>query len=571
MSVKWETPFKSSSPVLSSSQTIALLSSLVLEHAPCGILVYDESGQCVLANPAIAAAIGATIEQVKAQNFRNLESWKKSGLLELAESVLATGNPSAKVVQLISSFGKQVCLDCRFVPFQAEKKRFLTLIANDVSEKERLQAAVLTAEKKTSRDLRKLVKIRTRRVRNKAQCLQISNEKLNLAIKDLSKSNQELLQSQKLEAIGILAGGVAHDFNNSLMVIQCNASLLKHSNNQARDCPERLGEIESACIKAAELTRQLLIFSSKQEMREEIVDLNSLLRKLLKMLSRLIGENIKLKMLLCPQSAAFKGDPFQAEQVVVNLIINSRDAMPEGGNILIKTEIVQISAADCTRCRIPTPGEYIILTVSDTGCGIPEELIDRVFEPFFTTKPEGKGTGLGLPVVYGIVNRHNGVINVKSQVGQGTAFQIFLPAVPMISGNSLKKDPEKIEQGKGERILLIEDDPDILKMFSMLLTLNGYQVKTATSLKEAEVIFKNEFGDFRLLVLDMMLPDGNGLALAKRCKYQNPRLKVIFISGYFDQEKIRLEEIKAKGFRFISKPCEVEKMLKTIKEELQPR
>ncbi|MDD2716658.1 MAG: response regulator [Candidatus Wallbacteria bacterium] len=399
----------------------------------------------------------------------------------------------------------------------------------------------------------------------------VTDESQITTLEEEKKSlRNQLFQSQKLEAIGTLAGGVAHDFNNSLMVIQCNASLLKHSKNPARDLPEYLGEIESACFKAAELTRQLLIFSRNHPMREEAVDLNSMLRNLLKMLSRLIGENIKLKMLLCQHAVAFKGDRFQIEQAILNLIVNARDAMPDGGNLLIQTEKVQFSIADSLRNGLPVPGEYGILTVSDTGAGIPEEIIDRIFDPFFSTKTEGKGTGLGLSVVYGIVVKHKGYIRVKSQMGSGTTFKMFLPLVKPDSIKTRKKIQGKIKPGNGERILLIEDDQNILKVFSKLLNLNGYQVKTASSLTEAEALFQNEFSDFKLLISDMILGDGNGLEMAKRFTEQNHDLKVIFISGYFDQKKIKLKEIKDRGFWFIQKPCDTEILLKTVKEALEP-
>jgi two-component system cell cycle sensor histidine kinase/response regulator CckA len=347
------------------------------------------------------------------------------------------------------------------------------------------------------------------------------------------KLEEQLRQAQKMEAIGQLAGGVAHDFNNLLAVIQGNAELAlmtgPHLDDRTR---EFLKQITEASGRAANLTRQLLAFGRKHNMRLEPLNLKNLISNLAKMLKRIIGEDVHLDC-HCDGQPFIRADTGMIEQVILNLVVNSRDAMPQGGRVQITAKIITIDEGAVPPHPAARAGEFVSLKVSDTGTGIAPEHLRHIFEPFFTTKEVGKGTGLGLATVYGIVKQHQGWVDVASQVGEGTTFEIFLPsiqssvvAIPAIS-------PELIPCGGTEKILLVEDDDAVRLMTRRTLESFGYQVLEAASGRKALEIWQTGKLEIDLLLTDIVMPDGlTGRRLAELLREQTPGLKVIFVSGY---------------------------------------
>jgi PAS domain S-box-containing protein len=382
---------------------------------------------------------------------------------------------------------------------------------------------------------------------------------------------EQLLQAQKMEAIGRFAGGIAHDFNNMLTAIIGYSQLLLATSPKNDPAHADLEEIKKAADHAAALTRKLLAFSRKQTLQPQIVNLNTLVSDIEKMLHRIIGEDIELVTILEPRLSAIQVDPGQVEQVLMNLVVNARDAMSEGGTITLKTENVTIDEEYVKVEPEARAGKFACLSVQDTGTGMDEETLRHIFEPFFTTKEAGKGTGLGLSTVYGIVKQHNGWLNVYSEPGQGSVFKIYLPVFSIEEGEETKEEKVSLSaelKGKGERILLVEDEEGVRKFAERVLKKNGYTVFPAGSVNEALDIFKQEKGKFHLVFTDIVLKDKPGRELVEQLLLAKPELKVIFTSGYLD-EKMQLSIIQGKEFKFIQKPYQITDLLRVLKETIR--
>ena len=381
----------------------------------------------------------------------------------------------------------------------------------------------------------------------------------------------QLLQAQKMEAIGTLTGGVAHDFNNLLTAIQgcTDMALLRIE----PDTPVYydLNEVRNASERAAELTRQLLLFSRKHPSNIVPMNLNQTIDDLLKMLHRLIGEDVGIHTALEPDLWTVKADKGSIEQVLMNLSVNARDAMSGGGRLTIKTMNVHLDDAYCRSIPESRPGKFVRLTVSDTGHGMDKDTIEHIFEPFFSTKGPGRGTGLGLSVVYGIVKQHEGWINVKSILKSGTTFEVMLPAVDEVPEAQRKRKVSVNDlRGKGEKILLVEDAEGVREFAKMALTEHGYQVVPAFTTKEAIERFKEEKGVFDLLFSDVVLPDISGLDLIEELHHQNKKMKILLTSGYTDQ-KSQWPLIQERGYQFLQKPYTLEQLLQSIRNVLEGR
>ncbi|OPX36511.1 MAG: hypothetical protein B1H11_07335 [Desulfobacteraceae bacterium 4484_190.1] len=392
--------------------------------------------------------------------------------------------------------------------------------------------------------------------------------------KDVSKIKEteaQLRQAQKMEAVGQLAGGVAHDFNNLLTVIRGYAELALLSVPKDEGLYQNLNEIRKAGERAANLTRQLLLFSRRQLMEMTPLDLNRVIQGLSEMLGRLIGEDISLSTALGPEPCTVKGDPGSMEQVIMNLVVNARDAMPDGGKIFVRTENVAVDEEYCKTHRYARPGDFICLSVQDTGVGLDQSIIDRIFEPFFTTKGHGKGTGMGLSVVYGIVKHHQGWINVESSPGKGATFKVYLPALS-VKTEEVQESPVPLKElrGRGERILLVEDDKSVRELTEEMLSKNGYIVFAAANAREAMDIFEKEGGDFDLIFCDVVLPDERGPRLADRFLKVKPGIGILFGSGY-NGDKSDWRAIREGGYLFLQKPFSLPDLLKGVRETLKKR
>jgi PAS domain S-box-containing protein len=371
---------------------------------------------------------------------------------------------------------------------------------------------------------------------------------------------KQLNQSRKMETVGLLAGGVAHDFNNILQTILGYSEQLLQNTPDTDERHRDLLEIQRSGERAATLTRQLLAFSRKQILMPRIHDLNGIITNLGRMLIRLIGEDMELRLELTPKLNRIKVDAGQIEQVLMNLAVNARDAMPKGGQLVIRTRSIVLQAEDLLRHPEGRPGNFVCMDVTDNGCGMSKEVQARVFEPFFTTKPQGKGTGLGLATVHGIIKQHDGWTTISSAVGLGTTFKIYLPAVADPEEVPAPAPAEPAPTGRNERILVIEDEPHVRRLVQLFLSKAGYCVTAVGTCVEAQTVYGNLFD---LVLSDVVLPDGNGLEMARHFEHQRPDLRCVLISGYADIHE-RWPEIEKHGWVFLHKPFSRTDLLRAV-------
>ena len=387
------------------------------------------------------------------------------------------------------------------------------------------------------------------------------------ALMDMTETQrlqEQLVQAQKMEAIGRLAGGVAHDFNNLLTGILVSSHLLEDPHTLTKDQLLEVTEIRKAAERASALTRQLLAFSRKQVMALTRLDLNETVRGVCAMLERTLGADIQLKLALADPPGTVRADAGQVEQILLNLAVNARDAMPAGGTLTLATARVDI-AAD-TAADI-TPGPYVALRVIDSGAGMDAATIGRIFEPFFTTKEVGRGTGLGLSTVYGIVRQHGGHIDVQSQPGRGTTFTIHLPRVDGRAEAPARGEPPTTKRGGPERILLVEDDPGVQATIHRMLTRLGYQVLAATTAEDAWAAIQKHGRGIELIVSDVQLAEGNGPALVARIRDAGFDTPVVFLSGYAEEAVLPDGRLPDRS-SFLAKPFTPATLAQRIRQAL---
>jgi PAS domain S-box-containing protein len=438
----------------------------------------------------------------------------------LKEKLLDIYNTNKKIIQntrMTNSTGKKISMEMNIVPLYHEQNRikgFLCII-QDVSEKEYLE--------------------------------------------------KQLKQSQKMEAIGRLAGGIAHDFNNILTIILGNSDLISKSFDDKTRIKNGIENIRSSAMRAASLTHQLLAFSRKEMIQPKVLEVNNIINDINKLLNRLIGEDINIEIDLEPELYKIKADKSQIDQIILNLVVNSRDAMQEGGTIKIKSYNQLIDENNITLYPESYPGKFICLSIEDNGCGMDKDIISEIFEPFFTTKETGKGTGLGLSVVYGIVKQNHGWIDLISEVNKGSIFSIFFPAIQEKNTDKDQIESLKIDlNSKNRNLLLIEDETEVRMFVTEFLEVNGYNVYPANGKKEALELFESNEGNFDLVFSDVVLGDGNGIEIIEHLKSINPGLPVLLTSGYAD-EKSKWSIIKEKGYHFIQKPYKINDLIFALK------
>jgi two-component system cell cycle sensor histidine kinase/response regulator CckA len=376
----------------------------------------------------------------------------------------------------------------------------------------------------------------------------------------------KLRQSQKLEGIGQLAGGVAHDFNNLLTVILGHCELMTRVLDPRDPLASNVEEIRKCGDRAAVLTRQLLAFSRRQVLQVKVLDLNALVTGLNKMLQRLIGETVDLQLALAPALSSIKADPGQIEQVIMNLVVNARDAMHDGGKLTIETSDVVLDAEYAAHHVAVSPGAHVLLAVTDSGCGMDSATANRIFEPFFTTKPAGKGTGLGLSTVYGIVKQSGGSIWCYSELGQGTTFKIYFPVVAEQAVTVRPEKPSPVAGGT-ETVLVAEDDASVRSLIEQILAADGYSVIAAANGAEALVEYKSRGADIDLVITDLVMPDMGGKELEKRLIEIQPDVKMLFMSGYAGDAATRHGMID-EGTNFMQKPFSRDALSRKVRELL---
>ena len=385
-------------------------------------------------------------------------------------------------------------------------------------------------------------------------------------VTERKKLEEQFRQSQKMEAVGQLAGGVAHDFNNILTVISGHTHLLLMDGNLDGQTKESLNQISASATRAANLTRQLLAFSRKQMMQPRPLNLNTTIENLTQMLRRIIGEDISLQYTAGAGLPFIEGDSGMIEQVLMNLVVNARDAMPGGGKLFVETQTVSFDATAVAGRANARAGKFVCLSVRDTGSGIAPEILSHIFEPFFTTKEVGKGSGLGLATVYGIVNQHKGWIEVESQVGIETVFKIFFPAISAPVAKDETK-PGRVEiPGGNETILLVEDESGVRKLARRILEQQGYNIVEAESGRAALNLWHDCAAKVDLLLTDLVMPDGvSGKELAEQLHREKPRLKIIYTSGY-STDTFETDYFTREKRNFLQKPYDANSLRKAVRE-----
>jgi PAS domain S-box-containing protein len=611
----------------------------IIEHSPTGIITYTAAGETVTANAAAASIVGATVEQLQANNFRQLESWRNSGLLAAAECALEVKERQVIEAHFTTTFGKEVWLTCRFEPFLYEGSSHLLMMLSDVMEERRaeeqlrLQSSALEAAANaivitdtqgvvlwanpafttfTGYELSEVVGQNPRLLKsgrhdeafyqnlwetirggrvwrgemiNRRKDGSDYQEEMTItpvknqwgevthfiAVKqDITQRRaleEQFRQAQKMDAFGQLAGGVAHDFNNILAVIMMQADLLQVDASKGDTAGMAL-EIGQAAKRGADLTRQLLLFSRRQTLNTHPLDLNDTVTNLTKMLRRIVGEHIEMGIETAGSPLWVNADSGMLDQVLMNLVVNARDAMPGGGRLRIETAAAHLDAEAAQRFgQEGRPGPFACLSVKDEGCGIKREYLDRIFEPFFTTKEVGKGTGLGLATVFGIVRQHQGWIGVSSEVGKGSTFRVFLPRLnngdDPVSADASSQTPH----AKRETVLIVEDEKPLRSLMSNALTRLGYRVLEAASCVEALEIWRGAGNDVELLITDLVMPgELNGKELARQFCRERPGLKVIYTSGY--STDVTGTDLKlTEGINFLSKPFTLQHLAEILRRQ----
>ena len=462
-------------------------SQAIIRDASLGVLIYDaESGQCVSANEMACRITGLTESQMLAQRFRDIASWRQSGMLACAENALSERRTMRCEARITTSGGRNVVIGCEFLTIMRRGRPHLVLMMADLTEQRGLE--------------------------------------------------EQLRVAQRMEAVGQLAGGIAHDFNNLLTVISTYSTLLLADTPEGDPRREDLEEIVSAASRAATLTRQLLAFGRRQLLDPRLLDLTAVVRSLEKMLRRVLSAEIQLEITADDSVGNTYGDASQLEQVVMNLVVNARDAMPDGGTIRIDVRNVDVVPTESELAippeRAGQPVQMVRLSVADTGVEMSPETLAHIFEPFFTTKSPGRGSGLGLSTTYGIVKQSGGFIRVRSAVGAGSTFEVYLPRVTSGAGTAVADQPPTSDATGSGEVLVVEDDEQVRRIVVTALRDRGYSVLEAGDGEAAIALTASRDRPPDLVVTDLIMPRVNGRQLATKLRERWPNLRVLFTSAY---------------------------------------
>ena len=497
----------------------------LFESSQDGIVIADAATRRITdVNPTLAALLGVPPDALVGRKLEETCLFKKSDAGPLVLRDLRSGETAHyDDFAMVTCRGERVRVEVLGSSYTEDGKELLQLNIRDVTERRRADEA-------------------------------------------LRRSEEQLGQSQKMQAIGRIAGGVAHDFNNMLTAIlgYCELGLSSHA-------PETLlrsiEQIQKAAERASNLTRQLLAFGHKQTVQPRPMDLNQAIVGMNEMLRQLLRENIELEMRLDPAAGVILADPGQIEQMLVNLVINARDAMPEGGRLEVATSPVELAETMGLGLIPVPPGRYVLLEVSDSGVGISPEVMSRIFEPFFTTKPKGMGTGLGLATLYNIVRQAGGTVAVESEPGLGTAFRIFLPRAEGEVAAVPEEERRRDTSAHGETVLLAEDEPAVRSLVRQVLEAAGYSVLEASSGEEALGMAEKHGGRIELLLTDVVMPNMNGRELAQALRTRRGETRVLYMSGHTEDMVVKKEVVET-GSNFLAKPFGPEDLLRKVREAL---
>jgi PAS domain S-box-containing protein len=489
----------------------------IISDAPVGILVFKASGQCVLANEAAARTINATVSQLLNQNFRQLESWRNSGMLKMAEKTLATGSPQQCEPHFISTFGKEVWLVCQFSPFVRGDEPHLLLLFSDITEKQKLET--------------------------------------------------QFLRSQRMESIGTLAGGITHDLNNVLTPLLIAVQVLKEKITDD-DGQQLLRVLETNVQRGASLVKQVLAFGRGVTGERAMVYPAHVVREIKQIVHQTFPKSVKFEFHSPDDLWTIIGDPTQLHQVLLNLCVNARDAMPKGGALAIHMENVMFDEIYAGMNLEARPGPYVCIKVQDTGTGIPKAIQDKIFDPFFTTKALGKGTGLGLSTTLAIVKSHGGFINYHSALDKGTVFEVYFPAnTTLDDAEDAVMEQSKLPRGHDELVLVVDDEEPIRNLAQKVLTRFGYRVLLAADGAEAVSLYAPRQKEVDVVITDMAMPIMDGPATIIALKAINSEVRIVSSTGLASDGGMAMA--KNAGIRhFIPKPYTAETMLNTLHEVL---
>src|SRR5438094_7153667 len=526
-----------------------------------------------LDDPAVGAVVANwrdITERLRAeQALRNSEQSYRS-LVDGVRDVIFALSPGGEVTSLNPAFKEMT----GFPPAEWVGRPFEAFVhPDDVPLALDLFGRVLQGEPRPTIQFRILTRAGTYRVAEFSATAQLRDGRLTgiLGIgRDVTERlglEQQLRQAQRMEAVGRLAGGIAHDFNNILTAITGHADLLLEDLGHHDPRRADVDEIRRSADRAAGLTRQLLAFSRQQVLQPKVVDLNALVLDMDKLLRRLIGEDVELATVLDPTLGHVTADPGQLEQVIVNLAVNARDAMPQGGKLTLETRNVDLDASYTLEHSLVKPGPYVQLTVSDSGIGMDEETQAHAFEPFFTTKPRGQGTGLGLAMVYGTVKQSGGFIWVYSEPGHGATFKIYLPRVDAPVESAAPPAPVERPPRGSETVLLAEDEPAVRAIARQALERQGYTVLAAPSGADALALAAQHGATIHLLLTDVVMPGMSGRDLADRLTAQRPGIRVLYISGYTDNAIVRHGMLEP-GLAYLQKPFRPDALVRKVREVL---
>ena len=485
----------------------------VIETSQDGILFLDLATRRILeTNPALQRMLGYTADELSALTLYDIESEERASIDANVHRLAEERRLTLHERKFRGKDGREIAAAAYVILLEENNRQIVLAVVHNLSETRHLEA--------------------------------------------------QLRQAQKMEAIGRLAGGVAHDFNNLLTAILGYADLLLDS-NPSNDVRNSVSEIRKAGERAASLTKQLLAFSRKQVLQPRILDLNEVLGETDGILRRLLGEDVALEAERAPHLWRVQADPVQIQQVLLNLAVNARDAMPDGGVLRIATRNVSLTAASVPEVPNIKEGDHVLLEVADTGHGMSAEILSHAFEPFFTTKERGKGTGLGLSTVYGIVKQSGGYVRIESVVGKGTRVLVYLARVHGPADSSSNVSARAAPRGGSETILLVEDEEAVRRLASLLLERSGYRILVAESAEDAVVLSRAYDGEIHLLLADVVLPGMNGRRLADLLSEERPRMRVIFASGYFDDRGV----LEARS-ELIQKPFNPDTLARTVRRVL---